>query len=390
MREVTIGDLKKDGVLTYGDGYRTKRAEHGRPGFRILRVADVSDGFIRPDGDDFVAEFFRRQIGAKLSEPGDVLLTTKGTVGRVATVPTLSEQLVYSPQLCFFRVLMPEVLDRRFLHFWLKSPQFVSQASHRMNNTDMAAYINLADIRSLVLALPEISEQRAIAEVLGALDDKIAANDRLIATAGDLALWLTRAALTNKRQPLASIANIVMGSSPPGSSYNEEGFGRVFYQGVRDFGVRFPSNRVWTTAPVRMADAGDTLLSVRAPVGRTNLASEATCIGRGLAAVTSTISAPMTLFHLLRADPSLWEPFEAEGTVFGSINRKQLEAMPIAIVDDGRASELEASLSAIESRLSAAVAESASLARTRDALLPLLMSGKVTVKDAEKSVEEVV
>ena len=177
---VTMAELVAEGVLSFSDGYRTKRAEHGQPGFRILRVADVADGSISPDGEDFVSADYESAVGSKRAQVGDVLLTTKGTVGRVAIMPALDEELVYSPQLCYFRVHQEQRLNRRWLSYWFKSADFLRQAAHRTNNTDMAAYINLADIRSLRLPSTPIQEQRAIAEVLGALDDKIAANSRLM------------------------------------------------------------------------------------------------------------------------------------------------------------------------------------------------------------------
>jgi len=239
-RRVTLGALANDGVLVIGDGYRTKRAELGRPGFRILRVADVEGGALRLDSPDFVSTSMRRQIGAKLSEEGDVLLTTKGTVGRVAVVPDLEQPVVYSPQLCFFRVQKRDVIERLWLAYWFQSSEFDRQASHRANNTDMAAYINLADIKSLTLELPSIAEQRAIAQVLGALDDKITANSRIVSVADELAQALTRSAITTDLGRLSDVAAITMGSSPIGASFNDAGDGVVFYQGVRDFGERHP------------------------------------------------------------------------------------------------------------------------------------------------------
>ena len=85
----------------------------------------------------------------------------------------------------------------------------------------------------------------------------------------------------------ADIANITMGQSPDGSSYNEDGKGIIFYQGSTDFGIRFPSVRMYTTAPTRFAKQGDILMSVRAPVGTVNIANTNCCIGRGLSAINA-------------------------------------------------------------------------------------------------------
>ena len=86
---------------------------------------------------------------------------------------------------------------------------------------------------------------------------------------------------------LSDIANITMGQSPPGESYNEEGDGMIFYQGCTDFGNRYPTIRKFTTSPTRFAKKGDILLSVRAPVGTLNISKEDCCIGRGLACMNS-------------------------------------------------------------------------------------------------------
>jgi type I restriction enzyme S subunit len=251
----------------------------------------------------------------------------------------------------------------------------------------MADFISLQDVYSLTMGLPSIDEQKAIAEVLGALDGKIAANSRVVATADSLAEALTRRAFSGEFVSLADVASVAMGSSPPGASYNEAGNGVPFFQGVRDFGVRFPSRRVWTDLPVRLASAGDTLLSVRAPVGRTNLADDEVCIGRGLASLRAKDGRAMSLFHQVRAAHAAWAPYEAEGTVFGAINRAQLEGIDLPALVERAAAELETRLAELEGLVATALRETTALSAARDELLPLLMSGKVRVKDAEMIVE---
>ena len=86
---------------------------------------------------------------------------------------------------------------------------------------------------------------------------------------------------------LGDIADITMGQSPSGSSYNEDGNGTIFFQGRTEFSFRFPTVRLYTTEPKRMACANDTLMNVRAPVGDLNVAHTDCCIGRGLAAIHS-------------------------------------------------------------------------------------------------------
>jgi type I restriction enzyme S subunit len=160
LSRTQLGELVDCGGLILGDGYRTKRLEHGQPGLRILRAGDIRDGLIDPVGDDFVSQSFARQIGPKMSQSGDIVMTTKGTVGRVAVVSSDTERLVYSPQLCYFRVVDNGTLDRGYLAAWFRSADLQCQASLRMFKSDMAPYINLQDIRSLEVPIVPFEQQR--------------------------------------------------------------------------------------------------------------------------------------------------------------------------------------------------------------------------------------
>src|SRR5689334_17397679 len=95
----SLGELTKQGILQLGDGYRTKRSELGLTGVPILRVAEVLDGRIDPTFADHIREEFRPAFHKKASAPGDILVTTKGTVGRIARVRKSDPEFVYSPQL---------------------------------------------------------------------------------------------------------------------------------------------------------------------------------------------------------------------------------------------------------------------------------------------------
>jgi type I restriction enzyme S subunit len=315
---------------------------------------------------------------AKYSGPGVAIGRSGAAVGKA----TFVDHDYWPLNTCLF-VRDFKGNDPRWVYWLLDTMDFMA-----FNSGSAQPSLNRNFLRNIPVLAPPIGEQEAIAEVLGALEDKIVANTKLVEVADELAASLTRKGL-DVSQPVAlsTIADIVMGSSPSGSSFNEIGEGTVFYQGVRDFGVRFPSNRVWTTAPVRLAVPGDTLLSVRAPVGRVNLATEGTCIGRGVASIRSSTGRPFTLFHLLKGSEEAWAPFEAEGTVFGSINKSQLASLLVPSLRAGQEERLEGQLAPIERAIASALGENANLAATRDALLPQLMSGKLRVKDAEKALE---
>lgn len=225
--------------------------------------------------------------------------------------------------------------------------------------------------------VPSLLEQRAIAATLGALDDRIESNRRVVAIAEQLGDALFAAAASESRL-LADVADITMGSSPKGADLNEDGDGLPFYQGTRDFGVRFPSLRIWTTAPVRTAAKSDTLMSVRAPVGELNRASTDCCIGRGVAAIHSDTH-PSTLYYAMRSSSSVWDKFQGDGTVFASVNKTDVHGAEIRWVGDGALLELESELNAIDARIESLESETRRLITLREALLPELLSGRIRV-----------
>ena len=130
---------------------------------------------------------------------------------------------------------------------------------------------------------------------------------------------------------LSDVADITMGQSPKGDTYNEDGVGTVFFQGRGEFGFRFPTRRLFTTDPKRMAQSNDVLMSVRAPVGDLNVAYEPCCIGRGLGAIRSKDNHQSFVLYTVFSLREKLDMFNGEGTVFGSINRDALNSMPIII-----------------------------------------------------------
>lgn len=175
---------------------------------------------------------------------------------------------------------------------------------------------------------------------------------------------------------LSEVANITMGTSPSGASYNVNGEGEVFYQGRAEFGYRFPHRNMFTTEPKRYAEDGDVLLSVRAPVGDVNIANERCCIGRGLAAIGSEFC-PSYILYLVKSLKSVFEQYNGEGTVFGSINKKTLEGLRVIIPDDNIVDRFENIASPLDELIRSKEEESRRLASLRDTLLPRLMSGEL-------------
>ena len=128
---------------------------------------------------------------------------------------------------------------------------------------------------------------------------------------------------------LKEIAKITMGQSPDSSSYNEEGDGLPFFQGNADFGELYPNERVWCNDPKKIAEPGDILISVRAPIGALNYAKDRCCIGRGLAAITIEDTAERNyVFHLLKARNTDLNN-QGTGSTFKAIGKAVLEELQV-------------------------------------------------------------
>lgn len=182
---------------------------------------------------------------------------------------------------------------------------------------------------------------------------------------------------------LSDIANITMGQSPSGSSYNEHGNGIIFFQGRAEFGFRFPTVRLYTTEPKRMACANDTLMSVRAPVGDLNVAHTDCCIGRGLAAIHSKNNHQSFVLYTMFSLKKQLGVFNGEGTVFGSINRNSLNEMPLVIPSNEKLEEFEVLVAPMDATIRNNYDEICRLEQLRDTLLPKIMTGELDVSNID-------
>lgn len=262
--------------------------------------------------------------------------------------------------------------DSRYLAYLLSTADL-----GRLSAQSAQPGLSVKTLGNQVFDLPSYQTQKKVAALLGSLDNKIETNRRIndyLAAICDAA-FSEQFGNTDDNAVLSDIADITMGQSPSGKSYNEEGKGAVFYQGRGEFGWRFPTQRLFTTEPKRMAAAGDVLMSVRAPVGDLNVAYEDCCIGRGLAAIHSQY--PSFCLYLLRSLSRRLNAYNSEGTVFGSINGKTLKALKIALPDKKSIESFEAKADSIDVQIKINEVESRNLIMLRDALLPKLMTGEI-------------
>ncbi len=251
--------------------------------------------------------------------------------------------------------------------------------------------LNRNHLQALTVRVPPLPTQQKIAAILSSLDDKIELNNKINTNLEQQAQalfknWFVDFEPFGGKMPegwkvgkLSDIAEITMGQSPDGKSYNEDGIGIVFYQGRAEFGTRFPTRRLFTKEPKRMAKKFDTLMSVRAPVGGTNIANEDCCIGRGLAAIHSKDNHQSFVHYTVLALRSQLDIFNGEGTVFGCINRDALNNMEVIIPSKTDLDKFEQIVSTFDIEIFNRSEENDRLKNIRDTLLPKLMNGEIEV-----------
>ena len=272
--------------------------------------------------------------------------------------------------------------DTKFMYYLLKTFDFT-----QLNTGSAVPSLNRNHIHELPVSIPDLPTQHRIASILSSLDDKIdllhRENKTLEAMAETLfRQWFIEEAKEDwKERKLGDEFEFTMGQSPNGDSFNEDGIGFPMYQGNADFGFRFPTRRVFTTQPTRFAEINDTLISVRAPVGAQNMATEKCCIGRGVAAFRYKHNHDFYSYTYYKLKSLLEEikQYNDNGTVFGSISKSDFENIDIVIPDINTIQYFQEQVKPIDDKIINNNKQIQTLIQQRDSLLPKLMSGEVKI-----------
>lgn len=358
-KEATLGEIA---IFNYGEGLKTKNRERGR---------------IPVYGSSGITGFHNQAL---VNEPG-YIIGRKGTVGSVYFSPT-----PFFPIDTVYYVTKSDIkCDFEYFFYLLKTLRL-----ERLNFDSAVPGLSRAMAYSLRIKTPTNEvEQKAIAAVLSSLDNKIELlreqNKTLEATAQTIFKeWFVKPSLDKKLPKgwkigkLSDEFEIVMGQSPEGESYNESGEGTMFFQGRTDFEFRFPSTRLYTTSPKRIAEKFDVLVSVRAPVGDINMAFDTCCIGRGVAAVKSKYKS--YAYYKIKILKRNFENFESSGTIFGSMNKDDFNGIKVSIPDKDSVIKFDNLAKPIDEKIYNNSVQLETLSKLRDTILPKLMKGQVRVQ----------
>jgi type I restriction enzyme, S subunit len=395
FKRIQASDLIGDRLLRIEDGNhgesRPRHGEFSSSGTCFVRAADIKGSVIDFASAEKISEPATRRISKGIGAPGDTLLTHKGTVGKVAFAPLDSPSYVCSPQTTFWRSLSSDLIDPHFLFYSLKSVDFQRQLTALKGESDMAPYVSLTQQRKLWLNIPHVNVQRAIAGVVSALDDKIAINQQIIElcdvsrqTAFDHFVVANPASV--RECPLSAVGSFVNGRA---FTKDATGSGRMVVR-IAELNAGPGPSTVYNDLDVpdqNIARPGDVLFAWSGSLTVARWYRPEAIINQHIFKVTAHSGIPTwMIFELVSRQLAQFRRIAADrATTMGHIQRRHLDEF-IRLPNREAVASLDASLGPLWDRALAAEEESLVLVRLRDTLLPLLMSGIIGIRGAEKLV----
>ncbi len=398
-REARLGELIH---IKHGYAFKGEYFSDSGP-FVVLTPGNFYDeGGFKDKGDKE-----KRYVGEVpkdfILKQGDLLIAmteqAEGLLGSSAIVPS-DDLYLHNQRLGLVTEINKARIDRRFLYY-LFNTRLIRQRIRASASGTKVRHTSPSRIYELSVSVPPFSVQRWIGQMLSGYDELIENNTRRIKILEGMAQALYRAWFVHFRFPghetikladsslgkipsgwgikrLADICGIVMGQSPKSEYYNDTGVGLPFHQGVTDFGDRFPVDRVYCTVENRIAEKDDILCSVRAPVGRLNISTKRIVIGRGLCAIRCKTGEHPFVFQQLK------EKFREEdtmggGTIFKSVTKDDMHGIKTLWPAESIRGRYDQCVAPMFCELENLTLINSNLRRTRDLLLPKLISGELSV-----------
>ena len=402
MKENKI--VKLSDVCDLIPGFAFKSSEFGEHKVKAVKIGDIQPPYVNFEsmtGVDISKYSVSRLAKYKIVKGDFVLAMTGATIGKIGRY--IADTGAYINQ----RVLKfksHDEVNSDFIYYVVSSISFQKYILNNVDSETAQPNISAGSVGKYEFELPSLEEQNRIANILASIDNKIQLNRQINDNLEQQAQALYKSWFIDfepfkdgefveseiglipegwKVGTLSDLAEITMGQSPSGKSYNECGEGILFYQGRAEFGDRYPSIRLYTTEPSRIAEQNSVLLSVRAPVGDTNIAYNKCCIGRGLASIKAKHGFNSFIFYMIKSMRDQFDMYNGEGTVFGSINRDSLNSLNVIVPTNNVINEFEKIVAPLDLKYKSLFAENLLLTQQRDTLLPKLMSGELKINEID-------
>jgi type I restriction enzyme S subunit len=393
-------------LAEFRNGINYSKDNFGK-GAKVINVKDFQDLSLAPFEDlDEINPNGVVKEDSFLNEGDIIFVRSNGNrqlIGRSLFVSKPPKNVTHSAFTIRTRFVSKQAFPRFFAYVFRSNiiRQYLSAYGSGTNISNL----NQKILSNLEVPLPPFCEQQKIATTLSTYDDLIENNTRRIEILEQMAKLIYEEWFVKFRFPghenvkmvpsdlgeipegwevkkLGDICYIVMGQSPKSEFYNENGEGLPFHQGVTNFNNLFPTDKVYCTVLNRVAEKGDILFSVRAPVGRINIANKKIVIGRGLCAIRSKTASQNFIFQQLKHKFQM-EDSMGGGTIFKSVTKDDMHNIKVIFPLTGLISKFEETTQPMFRSLEVLTMKNQNLRKTRDLLLPKLISGEIDVSDLD-------
>lgn len=374
---------------------------HGR-GCKIVNMGELFAYDFVGQQDMKRVELNEKELVRDTLKDGDILFGRRSLVesgaGKSSIVKNLNEPTTYESSVIRLR-LNKKHSNPYFYYYWLLSPSGKGAIASIVTGANVKG-IKSSDLKNIVVPTPTLPTQNKIVGILSAYDDLIENNLKRIKLLEKMAQITYEEWFVHLRFPghesttinsgtglpqgwiktrLGEMCTLTMGQSPKSEFYNFEEKGLPFHQGVKDYGERFPSNACWSTSGSRYAERGDILFSVRAPVGRLNIALEKMILGRGLAAIRHKDNAQGFLYCLLKKQ-FFEEDMMGGGAIFNSVTKNDMHRIEVIAPSPAVLNDFNQIVEATDRQIENLHYQNVRLREARDILLPRLMTGVIDVE----------
>lgn len=396
-KEFKLGELveiKGGKRLPKGHSFVLEKTTHP-----YIRARDIKEGVIDIKEPVYVNSETFYKISKYIVNTGDVVMTIVGAnIGDIAEIPENLEKASLTENAVKLFPINNDIIDSKFLRYSLSGENQKSKLQQVASGAAQGK-LGIYKIKEFKIPLPPLPTQQKIASILSAYDDLIENNLKRIKLLEEAAQRIYKEWFVDFKFPdhentiinpktdlpegwenvrLVEIANLTMGQSPKSIYYNNDSNGLPFHQGVSNYGFRYVENKTFCTKETRIAEDGDILFSVRAPVGRLNIASKKLIIGRGLCALNSKSNFQSFLFYQLK-HTFFQEDMIGGGAIFNSVTKKDLENFKLIEPRDILKSKFEKIANKIDQKIKNLTFQNQNIKEARDLLLPRLMNRTIEV-----------
>ena len=396
--KATLGQIADEvggSIQTGPFGSQLHQSDYQSYGTPVVMPQNIVNDKITEDSIAYVDDVMVRKLSRHVLQVGDIVYPRRGELNKRAIISERESGWLCGTGCIKISLTNSPVLPS-FLFYYLKQSQVVKWIENKAVGSTMLN-LNTGILRSLEVEYPNYQTQQRIAEILSTYDRFIDNNNRRIALLEEsihllYKEWFVRSRFPGyesvkvadgipegwSHKPLEEVCELIMGQSPPSEFYNTSEQGLPFHQGVSNFGNRFVSHEIYCTQLNRIAEAGDILCSVRAPVGRLNITLDKIIIGRGLSAIRNRDGYQSFQYYQLKTH-FFQEDIIGNGSIFASVTKKQLSEQLMLVPSIEIVNKFENISKSIDKQITNLYLQTQKLKQARDLLLPRLINGSIAV-----------